>query len=454
MKRPYQLVISYFTKGQPRTVKAKKNIFYSFILKGIDIFTGILIVPLALSYLDATRYGIWLTLSSIIMWFGFFDVGLGHGLRNKLAEAFSEKNDEMATKYISTAYSSLGLISLVLFLLFFIVNNFLNWQVILNTTEIPVNELNSLVLITFGFFFIRLVIQLINNILFADQRPAYKDLITTSGKLLNLVVLYILIKTTKDSLLYLGVSYSAAPVIMLFVFTLILFKKQYRKYKPSFRLFDFRLLKDVVNLGGKFFIIQISSVVLYTTDNMIITQLFSPAEVTPYQIAHRYFGLVLMGFLIIVTPFWSAITEAYIKKDIQWITRSIKKLLQLWLLAVVLIVIMLLLSKYVYYLWVGDKVIIPFILSAAWALFIALQSLNTLLTHFINGIGKIKLQMILALTGAVLNIPLSIFLAKYMGFGITGVIAATIIAQILSLSFCYVQYRKIINFRDYGIWAK
>ena len=70
-----------------RTRLVQKNIILSFLIKGLSIAIGLVFVPLTINYIDAERYGIWLTLSSIIIWFNFFDLGLGNGLRNKLVEA-------------------------------------------------------------------------------------------------------------------------------------------------------------------------------------------------------------------------------------------------------------------------------------------------------------------------------------------------------------------------------
>jgi O-antigen/teichoic acid export membrane protein len=155
-----------------------------------------------------------------------------------------------------------------------------------------------------------------------------------------------------------------------------------------------------------------------------------------------------------VAPFWSAATDAYTKGEFDWIKRAVSKLVKIWALLAVALLVMLIFSEKVYYLWLGDKVTIPFVLSAAWAFFIALQSLNTIFIQIINGTGKIKLQMILGTIGAVLNIPLSILFAKYFGWGVTGVIGATIATQLLSITFYYIQYKKIINDNLTGIWSK
>ena len=55
----------FINKGSLRSVKVKRNIVYSFFLKGCSVGISLLLVPLTLDYLDAANYGIWLTLSSI-----------------------------------------------------------------------------------------------------------------------------------------------------------------------------------------------------------------------------------------------------------------------------------------------------------------------------------------------------------------------------------------------------
>lgn len=445
---------TFFTNGHERTTKAKKNIAFSFVLRAINIGTGLLLVPLVLNYLDQTRYGIWLTLASLVMWFNFFDVGLGHGLRNKLSESLARGKNELSKKYVSTTYAVLIIISLAFLAIFLIVNIFLDWSVLLNTTKVPKDELSILAIVVFGFFAFRLISKLIYSILFANQKPAMKDLIETAGKVLNLIIIYILLNTTKSSLLYVGITYSATPVFALIVFSIILYLKSFKQIAPSVKHVDFSLFNDLFNLGGKFFIIQIAAIILYSTDNMIITQLFSPVEVTPYQIAHRYFGIILMGFAVVVTPFWSAITEAYTKGEMTWIKNSIKKLVHLWGLAFLALVIMLVFSDKVYHLWIGDKVLIPFALSAAWALFVGIQALNIIFVNFLNGTGKVKLQMFIGISAAIINIPLSILLAKYFNMGVVGVISATIFTQLAGFFFIITQYRNIINGKLYGIWGK
>ena len=63
-----------------------------------------------------------------------------------------------------------------------------------------------------------------------------------------------------------------------------------------------------------------------------------------------------------MTPVWVAVTDAVAKKDFDWILNMKKKYLRVLFLFVITGVFMLIVSNYVYDIWVGDKVSIPFVL--------------------------------------------------------------------------------------------
>ena len=201
---------------------------------------------------------------------------------------------------------------------------------------------------------------------------------------------------------------SSIPVFVLLLASVFFYNGAYKYYRPSIGYVEFKYFKQLVSLGWRFFIIQIAVIVLFTTDNMIITQLYEPAEVTPYNIALRYFSIITMIFAIIRTPFWSAYTEAYFKNDFIWIRNSIRKLIYIFAMLVGFVVIMLFLSSFVYKIWIGKEINIPFKLSIGMAIFVILISWNGIFSSFMNGIGKIRLSLYIAIAQMIINIPLSV----------------------------------------------
>ena len=437
-----------------RTKNIAKHIGWSFLFKGGSIIATFLLVPLTIKFLNTENYGIWLTLSSFIGWFSFFDIGLGHGLRNKFAEAKATNQDDLAKGFVSAAYFSITIISTFIFFIFILVNKYVDWTNVFNTSPEVKKELNLLMPIVFGFFSLQMIIKLITTIYTADQNHSIQGKINFFNTTGTLLLIWIITKVTTSSLLIYGTIFSGLPVLVLIILSFIGFSSKYRSYKPSLSHFKKVYLKDIFGLGLSFFIIQIAGVVLFSTDNLIITQLFGPEEVVPYNIAFKYFSISLMVLTIIITPYWSSITEAYVKGDFEWIKKSMANLLKITGFAIMGVTIMLFVSPFSYVMWIGDKIAIPFSLSFTMALYFILTIAYIPFTYFINGIGKVKLQMISIITTAILNVPLSIFLAKTLNLGVSGVILSTIICILPHALLCPIQYFKIVNSKATGLWNK
>jgi O-antigen/teichoic acid export membrane protein len=171
-----------------------------------------------------------------------------------------------------------------------------------------------------------------------------------------------------------------------------------------------------------------------------------------YNIGYKYFSVVPMLMLIIMMPLWSAFTDAWIRKEITWIKTTIKNLNYLWIAFTFMVMIMLLLSNFVYKLWVGSELKVPNAISIALAINITINIGAYIYSIFLNGTGIIKIQFLLAVFGIIVNIPLAVILGKL--FGVPGVILASSFINLMNLVFFIIQYKKIINLKATGLWSK
>lgn len=446
---------SIINKGQDRSVKAKKNIFASFFVKGTSIIISILMVPIAINYVNVSQYGIWLTLSSIIVWFSFFDIGLTQGLRNKFAEAVAKNDHELAQIYVSTTYAILGIICTVIWLVFLFVNQYLNWSHILNSPESMKPELAILALMVFTYFCLQFVLRIITTLLIANQQPALSQVLTVLGQLLALLCVFILVKTTHGSLIKLGAVFCFSPLVILLIGSLYFYNGKYKKYRPAFSKVKFSYAKGLFNLGIAFFIIQAAGIAQYQTANFIIAQNYTTADVTSYNIVYKYFGMLQMLFSIFLAPFWSAATEAYIKNDIAWIKKSIKKYNQLRILLLLIGAIMLAFSPSIYDLWLGKgKVDISFYLSL-WGLvyFVSAMVADTYVS-FLNGINALRIQFIACLISPLVYIGIALLLIRYFKMGSYALFIAAILCNFNGLILAPLQYNMIVNKKKKGIWIR
>ncbi|MUP44558.1 MATE family efflux transporter [Gramella sp. BOM4] len=437
-----------------RSKNIVNHIGWSLFYRIGSMASNLLMVPLAISYLDSENYGVWLTLSSFIGWFSFLDVGLGNGLRNKFAEAKARDDFEKAQAYVSTAYGTIGCVSLIAIIFFLGINQFIEWTQVFNTRPSLQGELSVLLPIIITFFCVQLIVKLVTSIYQADQNHSIQGKIQFFVQFLSVIAIWILTFLERSSLLIFGVIYSALPVVLLTCLNFFAFKKRFKKYKPNISLWKKQYFNEITGLGFSFFIIQISGIILFSTDNYIITKLFGPAQVVPYSIAFKYFGLAYMVVGTILTPYWSSVTLAYAKQELTWIKKSMKNLMRIVGLAIIGVFIMLVLSDTAYKIWIGDLVNIPGSLSICMAFYFIITIFYSLYNNFLNGLGKIKIQMYTVLITSIINIPLSIFLARELELGVKGVILSTIICVLPQAILSPIQYWKIISGKASGVWNK
>lgn len=434
--------------------KIGKNVIWLGFLQGISILTSFLLVPLTIGYISASQYGIWLTVSSIVGWFALIDIGLGAGLRNRLTEALAKDNILLAKKYVSTTYISLGIFVLVFFVTFLLFNPYINWSVLLNQPPDMNEMLAQTMFIVFSFFAVRLVVQLIGVILTAHMLPAVSTAISTMSNILVLLVIWILSKYVEGSLFALALVMSAIPAVAYILVSVILFSGRYRTIAPSVKYFEKSKIKNLMGLGIAFFFIKISMILLFQTSNILIIQLFTNDDVVVYNLAFKLFSLIFILFEILIQPFWTGYTDAWVKKDVVWIEKTIKRLFKIWKLLTVCALLLLAVSCWVYKLWIGSNVNVPFILSATLCLYFILRCYGGTFNIFINGTGKIRLQTYALGVVVLAYVPIVLLFAKVLNMGLISIPLALIISDFYSLFIARIQYKKLIKGTATGIWNK
>jgi O-antigen/teichoic acid export membrane protein len=446
--------ILFFLKGHTRGSKAIREVLYSILIQGFSVITGFLYVPLLLDYLTQEKYGIWLTLTSILGWFSFLDLGMGNGLRNKLTVALAMGDFGLGKKLVSTTYALLICIFCVVLFVFHLSNFFLNWNSILNTKTIDNSELYILTSIVFTFFILRFIFQIISVVYLADQKPSSVKMIETSGSVFSFLIVLILTRVTlKGDLILLGTIISVIPVILFFVVTLVAFNARYKKLKPSVKDIDFKVSKGILNLGTQFFFMQISFIIVFTTSNIFIAQFYGPEEVTVYNIAFKYFQIPIMIFSIFMSPLWSAVTDAYAKSDFAWLKKTLKYSNILTALFSVGVIFMVLISNWVYKIWIGDKVLIPIGLTVSLGIYTIIDLFITPYSYFINGMGKLRMAVVFTFIEIIVYFML-IFLFGNLFKNSIGIVLSISLTMIMLAIVFSLQTYKLLNNNAKGIWNK
>ena len=169
--------------------------------------------------------------------------------------------------------------------------------------------------------------------------------------------------------------------------------------------------------------------------------------------AFKYISVITMIFTIIVTPIWSATTDAYVRQDFEWIKKTLLYIRKVCLLTILIGGLMVVVSPYIYNIWLGKGVIdIPLSTTSLVFLYISFEMLYKVYGTIINGTGKVYAQMIITGGIAIVYIPVAYLLGSLMG--LLGVLVANTIVFFINYIWSKIQCNKILNGTANGFWNK
>lgn len=446
------IISRYIANGDSRSGKVKKNIIGSIAVKGISIVVSFIIVPLTLGYVSSELYGVWLTLSSISVWLGFFDIGFTLGLKNKLTEALANGDVIEGRELVSTTYALLFAIFMPICGMVILIVPYIDWCGILNIPAKYSEDVIRTMRIIVACFSLQMILNIICTIYQSLQKVAISSLFPVLGNVLSLFLIYLATIYVCPSLMVLAICISAAPIIIYIFISVFLFSGKLKYLSPTIKHIKFEHFHDLFELGAKFFIIQIQVVIFFQTTNFLISNISSPETVSVYNIAYKYLGVAMMLFTIVMNPFWPAFTDAKAKGDIPWMKKIYSKLKFLYLLFLVGVILMVVFSPVAYDLWIGPKLDIPMVWTLLIAGYTVVNCWDSLHVYIINGLGILKLQSYVVLIGIFVHVPLSYILSYFVGA--KGVILSmTAITMIYSILFT-IQVNKYLKGNATGIWGK
>lgn len=424
-------------------IKSKKLVINSaqtLAVKGGAIIVSLLTLPAYLKYFDNEMIlGIWFTAISILTWILTFDLGIGNGLRNHLVKLIIINDTRKIKQYISSAYIMITCIVIIFSVSGYLAFALINWNLLFNVSEdiISSTTLLQVVRTIYIGIMIQFVLKLISSILLAMQKAAAPSFIQLSSSLLLLgFLLTVDSGNVKNNLILLSFIYVFTVNIPFVIVTLVVFNKSLKKSKPNLKFFKKAYALDVIKLGGIFFWLQLMTMIVFATNEFLISFFVGPEKVVDFQVYNRIFALISTMFLIALTPVWSAVTEASTKKDYIWISKLYRKLNIAGIIAILSEIIIVISLPKIVDIWLGEGVIvINTSYSIAFAVLGAFYILLSINSSIVSGLGILKIQLVFLTIGAVMNIPLAwIFTSMTQSW--IGIIIANIISI---LPYCIIQ---------------
>lgn len=400
------------------------------VYKGISMALSLVYVPVVLNYLGDYKYGVWASILNILSWISYFDLGIGNGLRNRLSESLASSTPRISPKVlVSSAYAILMGVVAIVAVVCGVAIAFVDWPALLSAWNVDESLLCVVELSFLGMCF-SFVLTLCNSVYYALQKAQVVNLISVCQQAVMLLSVWLLSLTGTSSLTAVAVFYVLSNILVYGVFTVYVFARN-RSLAPSPRCCSREVAKDVGGLGIMFFVAQIATLVLFTTDNLIVSNLFGPEQVTVYATANKVFTVLPSLFAALVVPLWSKTTVDYARGDIVEIRASLSKMHRLFAVATMGVIIMVVAFKPVVQLWLGRDLGFENSLVILMGVYAVIYMWNAIYSQIVNGLALVGFIAAIAFVQLVVNIPLSIFLASSCGLGVNGVLLGTIIAMLI-----------------------
>lgn len=388
------------------------------VIKGLSIIVSLITLPLYLEYIeDKSLLGVWFTIVSILTWILTFDLGLGNGLRNKLTIALGQKDFEASKSYISSAYSTIfGIVCLIIPIGLLLVKT-INWNSVLNISEkvMSVSDLNKILIIMFLNISIQFFLRTINSIFYALQKSFFPSFLTLCSSLSILLIVGGLnyFKVNFDNaLIYLAYINLVCTNFPLMIATSYLFITK-SHLRPSINNINKTKALEILSLGGVFFWLQIMTLIIFNTNEILISNLVNPKYVVEYQIYNKFFVLMGTLFNIALTPLWSSITAAKSNNDFIWIEKIYKKIKKISYYMFIVQILLIFILPSIVNIWIPDNgIVIDYRYALIFSISGCLNIWVGLNATIVNGLGELKISLIFLTLGAFLNPLLSMYLVR------------------------------------------
>ena len=428
-------------RSQARNRRFLLSTIASLIGKIIAVLTSLISIPLTLHYLGTERFGLWMTMSSLIAMLGFADLGIGNGLLNSVADANGRDDIQAIKQYISSAFVILGAISILCLLLFLIISPFVNWAAFFNVkSTTAIYEVKIAIAVFIICFALNIPASIVQRTQLGLQIGFISNLWQIVASLSSLISVLAIIHL-KLGLPWLVGAMAGAPLAASTINTIIFFSKTRADLRPRIKFVSRKSCRSIANTGILFFVLQIVVSITYASDNIVIAKLLGSDAVTQYAVPEKLFAIIPMIVNIFLMPLWPAYGEAISRKDIGWVRKTfIKAILFSFFISTTLALFFVFFFRELISLWVGGEVSPPVILIIGFGLWKIIETVGTNISIILNGANIIKLQLSVALITATTALGLKIFLVNKVG--IAGVVWATLITYFLFALIPYVFYIK------------
>lgn len=400
--------------------------------RGVGILVSAISLPLTVRYLGPQQYGIWVTVSTTVMMLGVLDLGVANSLTNLMSRAYAQEDRVGAQRFYSTAFWVSTLIACALGLGALAVWPLVPWAALFHLSDPSIaREASLCVGVALVFFLVGLPLNLVHRALSGYQQTQVTNYFNLISGVIGLVVIVFVIRL-HGSLLTLMICYTGSFLAGTVVLNLWVNLWSKRWILPNPRVISRDAAKELMNSGFGFLVLQLAGIIVFSSDNLVITHYLGPAQVAPYSVTWRLASYATLLQTALYPSLWPAYSEAFARRDFTWMRQAFWNAARVSMgTASAALIVLAIFGRHLIHWYVGPTAVpgqLLLVTICGWTLLSTGMELEACLLAAIN---RVKLQGFLSVIAAALNIIFSIYLVKRIGS--LGVVVGTMASYLLVL---------------------
>lgn len=401
----------------------------SFGSRGLTLLSSLISIPLTFRYLGPERYGLWMVLVSFITAMNVADLGIGSGIMTAVAEANGKDDRELMRRYVTSGLVLMMIIAAALGLAGAVAYPYIPWIRVFNVKSPAVaREGARAFLVLYIWFVLNIPLNVANRVQAGLQRLYWSQTLVASGSVLSLLGLFLVV-WLHGSLAWLVFASIIGSIAGLIANGWVLFSGRPWLF-PRPRSYSHKAAAKIFHLGILFFVLQCATVLGFTSDNIVITQVLGAVAVAVYAVPQKLFAIFTQLVTIAMLPIWPAYGEAIVRGDYPWVRKAFWTSLRTTVTtAAILCPVLAIGAPWIIRVAVGKTLHAPFSLLWVLAAWTVISAAWAPVSVLLNGAGVLKVQATAMVISNLANLGLSIYLTRRVG--VMGVCLGSIITQLV-----------------------